>query len=296
MKIRNSFIRRFSMLCTVAILASVPGKAQNILIKSGEKVAFLGDSITYQGATMPMGYVRLVISGLAANDVKIEPVLAGIGGSRSDDMLRRVQRDVIDKQPDWMTLSCGINDVYRGKDGVGIEDFKKNITGILDKAQAGGVKVIVFTATLMGDNPDNQLNITSLPYNNFLRAIAKERNLPLADLNADMRAKTLLSPEERKKNGPMTADGVHMATFGNQVMATGVLRTMGLNEAQLAKAREAWKDIPEAAPVKATSSVSLRDYERLEQIAAQQKRPLNDIVNEVLKKYLDSLLVASAAG
>ena len=289
MKIARSFV-----LCACALLAIAPAFAQNILVKPGEKVAFLGDSITYRGAIEPMGYVRLVVTGLEANGIKIEPIHAGVGGHTSIDMLRRVDNDVINKKVDWMTLSCGINDVYRGKDGVSAEDFKKNITGVVDKAQAAGVKVMILTATLMNDSPDAPLNVTSLPYNDFLRALAKERNLPLADVNTDMRAFAVGSEEERRKNGPMTSDGVHMANFGNQVMATGVLRAFGLNEVQLNKAREAWKDLPNAVPINSQVAFSLREFDRLQQAAAQQKRPLNDLANEALKKYLDSLLAMTA--
>jgi lysophospholipase L1-like esterase len=284
--------RRLAVLCACATWLCAPASAQNIIVKPGEKVAFLGDSITYRGAIEPMGYVRLVVTGLAANGVKIEPIYAGVGGHTSIDMLRRVDNDVLSKKPDWITVSCGINDVYRGKDGVSVEDFKKNITGIVDKAQAAGVKVLILTATLMNDTPDAPLNVTSLPYNGFLRALAKERNLLLADVNADMRAFAVVSEEERRKNGPMTMDGVHMATFGNEVMATGVLRAFGLDEAQLDKAREAWKDIPDSTPVNAQVSVTLRQYEKLQKVAAQQNRSLNDLVNEQVKKYLDSLLAA----
>ena len=80
---------------------------QKILVKSGDKVAFLGDSITAQGWSSPVGYVRLVIAGLEANGVKAVPIPAGIGGHKSNQMLARLQKDVLDKQPQWMTLSCG---------------------------------------------------------------------------------------------------------------------------------------------------------------------------------------------
>ena len=48
-------------------------------MKSGEKIAFLGDSITQGGWGNPAGYVHLVIAGLEANGVKAEPVPAEIG-------------------------------------------------------------------------------------------------------------------------------------------------------------------------------------------------------------------------
>src|SRR5262245_37700141 len=63
-----------------------------IPMKSGEKVAFLGDSITQQGQGSAGGYVQLVASGLAANGVKIEVIGAGISGHKSNDMLQRLEK------------------------------------------------------------------------------------------------------------------------------------------------------------------------------------------------------------
>src|SRR4051794_33241388 len=64
---------------TVLLLAislfslTAPGRAE-ILVKSGEKIAFLGDSITQGGWSNPTGYVRLVMAGLEANGVKAEAI------------------------------------------------------------------------------------------------------------------------------------------------------------------------------------------------------------------------------
>ena len=127
-----------ALIATVAAMAavSVPTHAQEPLVKNGEKIAFLGDSITQGGQGSPLGYVRLAISGLAANGVKTEMIGAGISGHKSNDMLGRLQRDVIDKKPNWMTLSCGVNDVWHGANGVPLDKYKENITAIVDKATA----------------------------------------------------------------------------------------------------------------------------------------------------------------
>ena len=58
--------------------------------------------------------MKLVIAGLAANGVEVEAAPAGIGGHKSNDMLARLERDVLSKKPQWMTLSCGVNDVWHG--------------------------------------------------------------------------------------------------------------------------------------------------------------------------------------
>ena len=52
----------------------------------------------------PVGCVRLAVIGLEANAIKVEAIPAGEDGSKSNDMLARVDRDVIPKKPDWMTF------------------------------------------------------------------------------------------------------------------------------------------------------------------------------------------------
>src|SRR4051812_30466389 len=105
----------------LSLLAVTQAAFAEIAVKSGEKIGFLGDSITAQGWSNPAGYVRLVMAGLAANGVNAEAVPAGISGHKSNQMLERLNRDVLSKQPQWMTLSCGVNDVWHGKFGVPLD-------------------------------------------------------------------------------------------------------------------------------------------------------------------------------
>jgi lysophospholipase L1-like esterase len=258
--------------------------AGDIPVKDGEKIAFLGDSIT-QGGMGPTGYVTLVIQGLKANGVNATAIGAGISGHKSNDMLARLQRDVIDKKPDWMTLSCGVNDVWHGAKGVPLDQYKQNITQIVEKAQAAGIKVVILTATMITENPSEPNNEKLIPYNEFLRALAKEKKCLLADLNAAMQKEL----DEREKAGQkrgklVTSDGVHMNPFGNVMMASGVLRGFGLDEAQMAKATDAFLDIPNG--VNASVPLTLRQYAALEAAAAKEGKT----VQELLKAALDKIV------
>ena len=226
-----------------------------IQVKSGEKIAFLGDSITQGGWSNPVGYVRLVMSGLEANGVKAEAVPAGISGHKSDQMLARLERDVLSKKPQWMTLSCGVNDVWHGEKGVPLDEamaksgtydagvatrgtYKSNITAILDKAAAAGIKPVVLTATVIHENLGSPENAKLAPFNDFLRQTAKEKNLPLADLNAMFQEQIKAANKPNEK--VLTSDGVHMNGEGNKLMAVGVLKALGLNDSEIEKAKAAW--------------------------------------------------------
>ena len=258
--------------------------AGDIPVKDGEKIAFLGDSIT-QGGMGPTGYVTLVIQGLKANGVNATAIGAGISGHKSNDMLGRLQRDVLDKKPDWMTLSCGVNDVWHGAKGVPIDQYKQNITQIVEKAQAAGIKVVILTATMITENPKEPNNEKLAPYNDFLRELAKEKKCLLAELNGAMQKE--LDEKEKaggKRGKLLTSDGVHMNPFGNVMMASGVLRGFGLSDAQMAKATDSFLDIPNGAS--ASVPLTLRQYAALEAAAAKEGKSVQELIRAAVDKLV----------
>ncbi len=289
------------MLKPLAVLAAVFSAAQvwgaSIPIKSGDKVAFLGDSITQAGQGSPSGYVQLIGSGLAANGVKIEIIGAGISGHKSNQMLERLERDVLSKKPDWMTLSCGVNDVWHGAKGVPLEDYQKNITAIVDQAQAAKVQVIILTSTMIREDASNPENQKLALYNEFLRKLAKEKNCLLADLNADMQAaiaKAAKSEPKPAKGNYLTSDGVHMALAGNVMMAEGVLKGLGLDAAQIAKANEAWLDIPNSTTVSAKMGLTQRQAKQLEKVAKARRLSVDSLINEEFAKLVEAQIKAGS--
>ena len=264
--------------------------AQEPLVKSGDKIAFLGDSITQAGQGGPSGYARRVESGLQANGIKITVIGAGISGHKSNQMLERLDRDVISKKPNWMTLSCGVNDVWHGANGVPLPAYKKNITEIVDKAQGAGIKVMILTATVIGEELNNDNNKKLADYNAFLRTLAVEKKCALADLNADMHA-ALKAPKH--PGNRLTSDGVHMNPLGDRLMALGILKSFGLNEAQLKKADETWYETPKTCSVNPGLALSLRQYEQLRDLADSKGTTMQNLIQEETAKAVESLLKQS---
>jgi len=270
-----------------------PGTA-GLAVKNNESIAFLGDSITQFGADLPGGYVRLVISGLQANGVTAVPIPAGVSGNKSNQMLERLDAAVLSKKPDWLFLSCGVNDVMHGANGIPLDQYKPNITAIVDKARAAGIKVMILTPTMIQEDPANAQNVMLAGYNEFLRRLAKEKGCLLADLNAEMQA--ALKPEMKGKN-QLTRDGVHMNPFGDQMMAVGVLKGLGMDERQVQKARDFWISMPEVAcTVTGKTGLTLRQYKELSDLAAKDNRSVEDLVNAELAKSIESVVPASSGG
>lgn len=256
MKLANRILP--ALIVALSCITSI--SAQELVVKTGEKIAFLGDSIT-QAGNRKNGYISLTMEALKNEGLQLTHVPAGKAGNKSNNMLARLEKDVISKDPNWMVLSCGVNDVWHytlvlGKnkfEGVSLEDYKKNITEIIEKAEAADIKVLILTSTMIGEDPEKETNKKLIPYNDFLREIAKEKNLLIADLNKDMQEQLKKMPDVKGKanmfgdpkyvrniKNKLTSDGCHMNKLGNIMMAKGVLRAFGLSEEKIKAAEAKW--------------------------------------------------------
>lgn len=277
-------------------LGAISLKAEETGPQAGQKIAFMGDSITegIYGDPNGTGYVRLVERAFKQQGKPIVVITAGENGNTSKDMLARLDKDVLSKKPDWMTLSCGVNDVWHGGDGVPLDCYKKNIAAIVDQATAAGIKVILLTPTMIGeDKPDAPANKMLDTYVDFIRSFAKERNLPLADESAAMHAaypeQAALAPK-LKEPLILTKDGVHPNGLGNEIMAATLLKAMGFTDEQIAQAREMWLDLPESVKVADHVFVSVRQYLKLREIANSQDRSVADLIGKTEQKDIPTLL------
>ena len=224
-----------SLLLAIPLLFGAFSGKTEILVRTGETIAFLGDSITELGWNHPAGYVKLAISGLAANGIQITAIPAGRSGQKSDEMLARLERDILSKRPDWLTLSCGVNDVWQGSNGVPLDRFQANIGTLIDRVQAAHIKVVLLTVTGIGEDLENLNNKKVATYNVVLRSLARQKNCLLADVNADFLNKL---SSAATKGRILTTDGVHMNSAGDRVISERILRTLGLTDAQLKTARD----------------------------------------------------------
>lgn len=270
------------LLCGV-VAATMCVASAEVCVKDGDRVAFLGDSITQLG-DMPAGYVNMVMKGLEIAGVKgAVKIPAGLGGNKSTQMSERLDRDVLVKRPQWMLFSCGVNDVWHGKNGVELERYEALVSGIFDRCAASNVNVIVLTATMISENAQHPNNIKLAGYNDWLRAEAKRRGYRLADLNADMQAELArLKAEDPKRGGNLlTIDGVHMKFPGNCMMAWGILRTMGVNPALKDRVFKAFRQMPQAYSL--NIGFTAEQWEKFQRRCEAERREANlDVAREML--------------
>lgn len=197
-----------------------------------QRIVFLGDSITQAGAG-PKGYVTLVRQAIEKDHphAKIEIIGAGISGNRVPDLEKRLERDVLAKQPTIVVIYIGINDVWHSQNGRGtsVEDFEQGLRRIIGAIQKQNAKALLCTASVIGEKHDgsNPLDKMLDEYCELSRRVAKETNSPLVDLR-----KAFLShlKEHNAMNADkniLTTDGVHLNDAGNEFVAKQMLAALG---------------------------------------------------------------------
>jgi lysophospholipase L1-like esterase len=275
-------------MASLSVVLAARGVRAELVIKSGDQIAFLGDSITSFGM-LRGGWVSLVIAGLESAGVQASALGAGLPGSKSADVLARLRRRVLDRHPTWLVVSCGVNDVW--KSNAPLDEYQVNMTQVVDTAQAAGIKVMILTATMIGEDPASPDNQKLASYNAFLRRLAEEKHCVLADLNAAMQQRLADLERAGKTRGHLlTSSGAHLNAYGNVMMATGVLRAFGMDAAALAKATEIWLDMPAGVRLGVSVPLTLRQFGALEDRAAKAGKTVQELLQPALERDVATLL------
>lgn len=223
---------RFFFILGIALMSTVvAGVRGGEPLKAGETVVFLGDSITQAGAG-PGGYVTLFTEQLRQQkpDLDVEVVGAGISGNRVPDLERRLEKDVLAKDPDVVVIYIGINDVWHSQQGRGTpkDEFAAGLKRIVGDLQKAGARVVLCTPSVIGEKFDgsNKLDQMLDEYAAVSREVARETGAQLLDLRKAFLAHLSQANKEQRENGVLTTDGVHLNAAGNQFVATQMLAAL----------------------------------------------------------------------
>jgi len=200
-------------------------------LKKGERIVFLGDSITQAGAAAG-GYVTLVKETLAKKypDLEIEVIGAGISGNRVPDLEARLDRDVIEKKPTLVVIYIGINDVWHSQNGRGTSkpDFEQGLRRIIKRIQESGARVILCTPSVIGEKYDgsNALDGMLEEYSQISRTVAADTHSRLLDLRKQFVRHLKANNKENAEKNVLSTDGVHLNSAGNQFVAERMLEAL----------------------------------------------------------------------
>ena len=223
------------LLLTFAGMAAAASR-----LKPKDRIVTLGDSITQAGdyqAIMQKVFDRFY------PDLRIEIVNAGIGGHKSTDMSARLQRDVIDRNPTVVTISCGVNDVWHGfynpPRGVDLATYTQLMTQMVQQLKAKTrAEIYLLTPTVIHENLRGPENLKLEAYCEAVRQIARQEEVHLIDLNALFNLTLRSTQIGGAPEFQPTSDGVHMKPAGNFLMAAAILRALDVPMTQILQATD----------------------------------------------------------
>lgn len=204
MKLLTSLL---TIACALLPLTAFPQDEPNTA-----KVVCFGDSITKRGYNVILG-----------ETLGVETVMAGVAGNSTAQALRRMQRDVLDHNPNIVVIFFGTNDLRADapKVYVTLDDYEKNLETMITNCNAIGAKVVLCTLPPINADTFFTRHETELfdaqggleqmiqDYRSIAIKVAKRHNIPLVDLNKEL----------SKEPQWMSHDGVHPSKEGTRIIA-----------------------------------------------------------------------------
>ena len=225
--------QRFADAAIKLIAEGGAGKASSQKLKKDDRIVFLGDSITAAGVR-PKGYVTLTGKAIAKAypDLNVKVFGAGISGHKVPDCQKRLDRDVIEKNPTIVVIYIGINDVWHwnANRGTKKEDFESGLHDLIKRIKAAGARVILCTPTVIGEKTDgtNKFDKMLDEYSDISRKVAAETKSQLLDLRKLFLAYLKKHNTNNAARGVLTGDTVHLNEKGNSFLAGLVLDALNV--------------------------------------------------------------------
>lgn len=206
--------------------------------KNYDRVVFAGDSVTDMGSTNPVGeglfdnlgksYLRIIENMLVAwyPELNIRITNSGISGNTSRDLAARFDRDVVDLNPQWVSICIGINDVWRQFDtpaipewAVTIEEYEKNLEEMILKIKEKVKGIFLCTPYYIEPNVEDAMRKRMDEYGSVCKKMAKKYGCELIDFQS------LYNNFCKYKHSSIIAwDRVHPNQMGATLMAKEFLK------------------------------------------------------------------------
>jgi lysophospholipase L1-like esterase len=215
----------------MVLAGPVGAEEAKVGLKKGDRIVFLGDSITEAGVS-DRGYVTLIRKELEAKhkELGIEVIGAGISGNRVPDLQARLKRDVLDRKPTLVVIYIGINDVWHSDFGKGTpkEKYESGLNEIINSITKSGARVVLCTPSVIGEKTDgsNKHDKMLEEYSDISRKVAKEHKLAVCDLRKAFLKYLKDQNKDNKEAGILTSDRVHLSAAGNKFVAEEMLKVL----------------------------------------------------------------------
>jgi len=232
-QIRSLSLAVLATLAPVLAQADPRSKPELLPLEKGQRILFLGDSITHQGHW---------VNALELLTMTTRPELglrffnAGVGGDKVTHGLARLEKEVVASKPDVVTVLFGMNDAgYVADDARLLQTFEKDLDELVQRLKKEtSARVVLLGPTFYDDQSSDPkkkrpwYNETLLKFQAATERVAEAYKVLFLGLNDPMRRVT----DELRKKDPkatLSPDAVHPETAGGYAIAGAI-------------AKELWKD------------------------------------------------------
>ena len=196
------------------------------------KIVFFGDSITdadrdrQNPNDLGDGYVKIAASKLRPlyPDCPPEIINRGVGGDRTEQLLKRVKGDVVEEQPEVVVMEVGINDVwsrFTGGPVVTPEEFRNNYAALVDTIKGTGAKLLLLQPYLLKVMDKQRLRPVLNEFNKIICEIAAREKVTLIALDEIFTGVT-----QDIAASQFAADGIHPTHRGCRYIADLVIKEL----------------------------------------------------------------------
>lgn len=212
-----------------------------MIFEKNTRLIMIGDSITDCGRNYEAtpagwgsygeGYVQLVnacLTGLAP-EKEIMVVNKGVSGNTVVDLEKRWQKDVLDLNPDWVSIMIGVNDVWRYFDTtlqqiqlVDKETFEKVYEKLICETKPLVKGMILLSPFMIEENVNHPMRVMLQEYTQIVKALAEKYDLIYVDVQSKM--DTFL---QSLSSYIISADRVHPNIQGHMIIAKAFLDSIG---------------------------------------------------------------------
>ncbi len=225
------------LVVAAAVAIGVPAAraAGAPVLKKGDRVAIVGDSITEQKLYSVAVEVYLLT---AVPELDLKAMQFGWSGETAGGLLGRMANDLLPWRPDVVTLCYGMNDGgYRAYDERIGAAYGTNLARIVGALQQAGASVVVGSPGAVDSFHFRGGGPTAAVYNTALgrlteiaKQVAESHQCGFADVHAPMMRVMEEAKAARGASYPVAGtDGVHPGANGHLVMAYAFLRGLGLD-------------------------------------------------------------------
>lgn len=233
---RFPFVRYAVILLAASAFALPWATAVELLLKNGDRVAVVGDSITEQKQ-----YSRFIEDYLLACTPELELQIFQFGwsGERAPGFAGRMENDLVPWNPTVVTTAFGMNDgSYQPYNDVIGKNYEDGTRRIQDRMKEIGARMVVGgpgpvdVDSWLRDKPehDKMYNENLGKLSAIAGKLAKERGFVFANLHPLMME---VMAKAKAANGAdyhvCGGDGVHPSANGHLVMAYTFLKALGVS-------------------------------------------------------------------